>query len=295
MAHKAGFVNIIGRPNAGKSTLMNALVGERLSIINPKAQTTRHRIVGIVNDEEHQVVYSDTPGILDPKYSLQNEMMTAVKGALRDADILVLLIDVDDKNTDFHGVDDILADMDIPLIVGLNKIDLSDQDRLEKWVDFYTERFPKASIIPMSALHGFGVEQLRGRVLELLPESPPYFEKDALTDRPMRFFVSEIIRERILTHYQKEIPYAVQVEVEEYKEEENITRILAVVYVERKSQKGILIGHKGEKLKRVGTEARKQIEKFIDGKVFLEIRVKVDEGWRNKENRLKAYGYKNRS
>ncbi len=295
MSHKAGFVNIIGRPNAGKSTLMNALVGERLSIITPKAQTTRHRIVGITNDEDHQVVYSDTPGILDPKYSLQSEMMAAVKGALRDADILLFLIDVDDKNTDFHGIDDILTDMKIPLIVVLNKIDLSDQSRLEELVDRYGTRFPGSDVIPISALHGFGIDQLKSRVLTLLPESPPYYDKDALTDRPMRFFVSEIIRERILENYQKEIPYSVQVEVDSYKEEGNLVRIRALVFVERKSQKGILIGHKGEKLKRVGTESRIKIEKFIDSKVFLEIRVKVDEGWRSKENRLKAYGYKNRS
>lgn len=294
MAHKAGFVNIIGRPNAGKSTLMNALVGEYISIITPKAQTTRHRIVGITNDEDHQVVYSDTPGILDPKYSLQSEMMAAVKGALRDADILVFLIDVDDQNTDFHGIDDLLTALKIPLIVVLNKIDLSDQGRLEELVEHYGTRFPGSDVIPISALHGFGIDQLKARVLALLPESPPYYDKDALTDRPMRFFVSEIIRERILENYQKEIPYSVQVEVESYKVEGDLVRIRALIFVERKSQKGILIGHKGESLKRVGTQARLRIEKFIGSKVFLELHVKVDEGWRSKENRLKAYGYKNR-
>ena len=293
MAHKAGFVNIIGRPNAGKSTLMNALVGEYISIITPKAQTTRHRIVGITNDENHQVVYSDTPGILDPKYTLQSEMMAAVRGALRDADILVFLIDVKDKSTDFHGIDDILTEMKVPLIVVLNKIDLSDQEHLGDLVEQYGNRFPDADVIPISALHGFGIDQLKSRVMELLPESPPYYEKDALTDRPMRFFVSEIIRERILENYKKEIPYSVQVEVDSYKEENDLVRIRALIFVERKSQKGILIGHKGESLKRVGTEARLKIEKFIGSKVFLELHVKVDEGWRSKENRLKAYGYKN--
>lgn len=292
MTHKAGFVNLIGRANAGKSTLMNQLVGEKISIITPKAQTTRHRIVGIVNEEDYQIVYSDTPGMLEPKYALQANMMTFVKEALQDADILILIIDIADRNMEFYGFDKALTEMDIPMLIALNKVDTSGQESLEAAVARLKEIFPNSEIMPISALHDFGIEHLRNRVLALLPESPPYYDKDALTDKPMRFFVSEIIRECILENYQKEIPYSVQVEIESYKEEENIVRISAVIYVARKSQKGIIIGHKGEMLKKVGTEARLKIEEFISKKVFLETHVKVDEDWRNKDRSLKAYGYK---
>ena len=283
---------MIGRANAGKSTLMNLLVGERISIITPKAQTTRHRIVGIVNEKDYQIVYSDTPGMLEPKYALQANMMTFVKEALQDADILILIIDIADKNMEFYGFNKALTEMDIPMLIALNKVDTSDQEGLEAAVARLKETFPKAEIMPVSALHAFGIEHLKNRILALLPESPPYYEKDALTDKPMRFFVSEIIRESILENYQKEIPYSVQVEIESYKEEENIVRIAAVIYVARKSQKGIIIGHKGEMLKKVGTESRLKIEEFIGKKVFLETHVKVDEDWRNKDRSLKAYGYK---
>jgi GTP-binding protein Era len=292
MTHKAGYVNLIGRPNAGKSTLMNQLVGERLSIITPKAQTTRHRIRGIVNEEAYQIIYSDTPGMLEPKYALQESMMAFVKESLKDADVLLMIIDITDPKLDFLGFQDGINHMDIPLLIALNKIDLSNQKELEKHMERIKVVFPKSEIYPISALHTFGLDMLRNRIIELLPENPPYFDKDALTDRPMRFFASEIIRERILENYQKEIPYSVEVEIETYKEEENLVRIAAVIYVSRKSQKGILIGHKGEKLKKVGTEARKLMEEFIGNKVFLELFVKVDEDWRNKSNRLKAFGYK---
>lgn len=292
MIHKAGFVNLIGRPNAGKSTLMNQLVGEQISIITPKAQTTRHRIVGIVNEEDYQIVYSDTPGMLEPKYALQANMMSFVKEALQDADILILIIDIADRNMDFFGFDKALTEMEIPMLIALNKVDITDQAGIEKAVDRLKITFPNAEIMPVSALHDFGIDHLKNRVLALLPESPPYYEKDALTDKPMRFFASEIIRERILENYQKEIPYSVQVEIEQYKEEEKITRISAVIYVARKSQKGIIIGHQGQKLKKVGTEARLKIEEFIGKKVFLEMHVKVDEDWRNKDKSLKAFGYK---
>lgn len=292
MSHKAGFVNLIGRPNAGKSTLMNQLVGEQMSIITPKAQTTRHRIVGIVNEEDYQIVYSDTPGMLEPKYGLQTNMMTFVKEALKDADILILIIDIADKNMEFFGFDKALTEMDTPMLIALNKVDVADQAGVEAAVDRLKQTFPNAEIMPVSALHNFGIEHLKNRVHALLPESPPYYEKDALTDKPMRFFVSEIIRERILENYQKEIPYSVQVEIEAYKEEENLVRIAAVIYVARKSQKGIIIGHQGQKLKTVGTEARLKMEEFIGKKVFLEMHVKVDEDWRNKDKSLKAYGYK---
>jgi len=271
---------------------MNQLVGEQISIITPKAQTTRHRIVGIVNEEEYQIVYSDTPGMLEPKYALQANMMSFVKEALKDADILLLIIDIADKNMEFFGFDKALTEMDTPMLIALNKVDVSDQNGVESAVERLKKTFPNAEIMPVSALHAFGIEHLKNRVLALLPESPPYYDKDALTDKPMRFFVSEIIRERILENYQKEIPYSVQVEIEAYKEEENIVRVSAVIYVARKSQKGIIIGHQGQKLKTVGTEARLKMEEFIGKKVFLEMHVKVDEDWRNKDRSLKAYGYK---
>ncbi len=292
MSHKAGYVNLIGRPNAGKSTLMNQLVGERLSIITPKAQTTRHRIRGIVNEEDFQIVFSDTPGMLEPKYALQESMMTFVKESLKDADVLLMIIDITDPHLTFLGFETGLNAMEIPLLIALNKIDMSNQADLEKTMERVKKVFPRGEVYPVSALHVFGLDLLNKRIRELLPEAPPYFDKDALTDRPMRFFASEIIRERILENYQKEIPYSVEVEIETYKEEEKLVRIAAVIYVSRKSQKGILIGHKGERLKKVGTEARKLMEEFIGNKVFLELFVKVDEDWRNKSNRLKAFGYK---
>ncbi len=292
MAHKAGFVNLIGRPNAGKSTLMNQLVGERISIITPKAQTTRHRIVGIVNEPDYQIVYSDTPGMLEPKYGLQSSMMSFVKEAMKDADVMLLIIDVFDKNFEFFGFDRALEHLDIPFLIAINKVDAADEERVRTTRESLAAHFPKAELFEISALERLGVDSLNARILELLPEAPPYYDKDALTDKPMRFFASEIIRERILENYQKEIPYSVEVEIESYKEEPNITRISAVIYVARKTQKGIIIGHKGSKLKKVGTEARELLEKFIDQKVFLELYVKVDEDWRNKDRRLKAFGYK---
>jgi GTP-binding protein Era len=292
MAHKAGFVNLIGRPNVGKSTLMNKLVGERLSIINKKAQTTRHRILGIVNDDDYQIVYSDTPGILEPKYELQSRMMAFVKDALKDADILVLIVDAKDKKADYFNFQKAIQGVKAPLFIALNKIDLISQDELEERIEQLERDHKPKEIFPISALNDFGIDQLQRKIVEYLPENPPYFDKDALTDRNMRFFVSEIIRERILENYQKEIPYSVQVEVESYKDEEKIVRISAVIYVERKTQKGIIIGHRGAAIKKVGIESRKRIEEFIDKQVFLEMYVKVDEDWRTKERRLKAFGYK---
>lgn len=292
MAHQAGFVNLIGRPNVGKSTLMNKLVGERLSIINKKAQTTRHRILGIVNGGDYQIVYSDTPGILDPKYELQSRMMSFVKDALKDADILVLIVDAKDKKADYFEFQKAIRGIKAPLFVVINKIDLINQEELNERIESLENEYKPAEIFPVSALNDFGVEQLERKIIEYLPQNAPYFDKDALTDRNMRFFVSEIIRERILANYQKEIPYSVEVEVESYKEDAKLVRISAVIYVERRTQKGIIIGHQGSALKKVGTEARKLIEEFIDRKVFLELFVKVDEDWRTKDRRLKAFGYK---
>ncbi len=292
MSHKAGFVNIVGNPNVGKSTLMNALVGERISIITSKAQTTRHRIMGIVNGEDFQIVYSDTPGVLKPNYKLQESMLGFSQSALTDADVLLYVTDVLDsaeKNAFFL---DKVKKMDhVNTILIINKIDLIDQKRLEELVDFWQKELPNAEIFPISAANKFGINQLFERIKALLPDSPPFFDKDALTDRPERFFVNEIIREKILLNYDKEIPYAVEVMVEEFKEEEDIIRISAVVFCERESQKGIIIGKQGAALRKVGTEARKDIEAFFEKKVFLQLYVKVEKDWRNRERKLRNFGY----
>ena len=290
--HKAGFVNIVGNPNVGKSTLMNDLVGERVSIITSKAQTTRHRITGIVNTPDYQIVFSDTPGVLKPKYRLQESMREFSEGALTDADILLYVTDVVEdpvKNADFL---ERVRKETIPVLLVINKIDLlKDQTELTELVDKWKEWLPQAEVFPTSAKERFNVDNLMRRIVELLPDSPPYFGKDALTDKPARFFVTEIIREKILLNYDKEIPYSAEVIVEKFEEKEKSIHIMAVIYVERDSQKGILIGKGGSMLKRVGTEARKDIEKFFDKRVFLELFVKVEENWRNRENKLKAFGY----
>ncbi|MDE7381775.1 MAG: GTPase Era [Muribaculaceae bacterium] len=290
--HKAGFVNIVGNPNVGKSTLMNDLVGERISIITNKAQTTRHRIMGIVNTPELQIVYSDTPGVLKPKYKLQESMLEFSEGALTDADILLYVTDVvedPEKNKEFL---DRVAKETIPVLLVINKIDLlKGNDELDNLIAKWHERLPKAEIYPLSAKEHFNVENLKNRITELLPPSPPFFGKDAMTDKPARFFVTEIIREKLLLNYDKEIPYSAEVLVEKFEEKDNSIHIMAVVYVERDSQKGIIIGKGGEKIKRVGIEARKDIEKFFDKSVYLELFVKVEKDWRNRENKLKAFGY----
>lgn len=290
--HRSGFVNIVGNPNVGKSTLMNRLVGEKISIITAKAQTTRHRIIGIVNKPAYQIVYSDTPGVLRPNYKLQEQMLNFSLSALEDADVLLYVTDVVekiDKNDEFLSK---VQQLDMPVLLLINKIDQTNQDTLETMVDQWKALLPKAEIFPISALNNFAIEMLQKRILELLPESPPYFEKDALTDKPARFFVAEIIREKALLLYQKEIPYSIEVGVEEFKEEQDIIRIRAIVLVERDTQKGIVIGHKGESLKRLGTMARKDIERFFEKKIFLQLYVKVEKDWRNRDNLLKTFGYK---
>lgn len=291
MTHKAGFVNIVGNPNVGKSTLSNELVGERLSIITSKAQTTRHRIFGIVNKPEYQIVFSDTPGVLKPNYKLQESMLRFSKSALTDADIILYVTDTfekPDKHDDFLGA---VQKTKIPVLLVINKIDLVDQNKLDEIVDFWKELLPNAEVFPMSALHKFNTQNLYNRIIELLPDSPPFFDKEALTDKPERFFVTEIIREKILLQYKKEIPYSVEVEVEEFNEGPDKVDIRAVIYVARDSQKGIIIGHKGVKLKWVGIEARKDIEAFLKKKVMLTTYVKVAKDWRNKENFLRGHGY----
>lgn len=291
MQHKAGFVNIVGNPNVGKSTLMNQLVGEQISIATFKAQTTRHRIMGIVNTPEAQVVFSDTPGVLKPNYKMQEMMLAFSESALADADILLYVTDVREtptKNMDFLEK---VSKMEIPVILLINKIDESEQNQLGDLVETWHKLLPKAEILPISAKNKFGTEILMKRILELLPESPAYFDKDQLTDKPAKFFVSEIIREKILRYYDKEIPYSVEVAVERFKEDERLIRINAVIYVERDSQKGIIIGHQGQALKKVSAEARKSLEQFFGKKIFLKTYVKVDKDWRSSKRELRLFGY----
>jgi GTP-binding protein Era len=291
MNHKSGFVNILGNPNVGKSTIMNALVGEKLSIITPKAQTTRHRIMGIVNGEDFQIVYSDTPGILKPQYQLQESMMSFVNIALTDADMILYITDVREKNAFESEYIDRIKDSGIPVIIAVNKIDLTNQEDLEIVVESWHKAFPGSPVIPLSALKNFNLQALLNAILEKLPESPPYFPKDQLTDKFERFFASEIIREKILTNYKKEIPYSVEIEIESFEDSKDLLKIRALIHVARESQKGIIIGHKGAMLKRVGTEARHDLEDFFQKKVFLEVYVKVTKDWRDKPFLLKKFGY----
>ena len=289
--HKAGFVNIVGNPNVGKSTLMNLLVGERISIATFKAQTTRHRIMGILNTDDAQIVFSDTPGVLKPNYKLQEAMLRFSRSALRDADVLLYVTDVvesPEKNSYF--IEEVRK-LDVPILVLINKIDLTNQAELVKKVELWHEIIPEAEILPISATAKFNVDVVMKRVMELLPESPPYFEKDALTDKPARFFVTEIIREKILLHYDKEIPYVCEAVVEQFKEDDGKIYIKALIYVERDSQKGIIIGHEGSALKRVATDARRELEKFFGKRIFLEIYVRVDKDWRNSDRQLRRFGY----
>ena len=291
MIHKAGFVNIIGNPNVGKSTLMNALVGEKLSIITPKAQTTRHRILGIVNDENHQIVFSDTPGIIKPAYELQSSMMDFVKSAFEDADILIYMVEVGEKELKNEAFFNRIIHSEIPIILLLNKIDKSSQEQVEEKIEYWKNKVPNADVFVISALEGFNVSAVFEKIKMLLPEGPAFYPKDQLTDKPERFFVNEKIREKILTHYKKEIPYSVEVETESFIEEENIVKIRSIIMVERDTQKGIIIGHKGTAIKRVGAEARKDLEKFFEKKVFIELYVKVNKNWRSDKNQLKRFGY----
>ena len=293
MEHKSGFVNIIGNPNVGKSTLMNAMVGERLSIITPKAQTTRHRIFGILNEPEYQIVFSDTPGVIQPAYKMQEHMMKFVSDAFEDADVFLYLVEPGDRALKDEGFFQKLATTSVPVLLIVNKIDTTTQEALEEEVGYWQTSLSNAEIIPISALEGANTDYLLSRLKELVPVSPPYFDKDALTDKTERFFVSEIIREQILLNYKKEIPYSGEVDVEEFKEEEDIIRMRCIIYVARDSQKGILIGHKGSRLKAVGIGARKQLEAFFAKKVHVETFVKVKKNWRDNDLQLKRFGYKN--
>lgn len=288
---KSGFVNIVGNPNVGKSTLMNLLVGERISIATFKAQTTRHRILGILNTEDAQIVFSDTPGVLRPNYKMQEAMLTFSESALQDADVLLYMTDVVENPTKHSDFLDKVEKLTVPVLVLINKIDMSDQGTVEKLVETWHEKLPRAEIVPISARAKFNIEPLMRRIRELLPDAPPYFECDALTDKPARFFVTEIIREKILLYYDKEVPYSVEVAVESFKEKKTSIHIHATIYVERESQKGIIIGHRGVALKKVATEARRSLETFFQKSIYLEIFVKVDKDWRNNERRLSAYGY----
>lgn len=289
--HKSGFVNIIGNPNVGKSTLMNAFVGEKLSIITSKAQTTRHRIFGIVSGDDFQVVFSDTPGIIKPSYALQASMMDFVKSAFEDADILIYMVEIGEKELKDEVFFNRINKLEVPVLLLINKVDTSDQNILEEQVAYWKEKVPRAEIFPISALRNFQTEVVFNRIIELLPESPAFFPKDQLTDKPERFFVNEIIREKILLHYKKEIPYSVEVETESFADSETIIHIRSVIMVERESQKGIIIGHKGEALKRVGVEARADLEKFFGKQIHLELFVKVNKDWRSNARQLRRFGY----
>ncbi|MCH1485587.1 MAG: GTPase Era [Flavobacteriaceae bacterium] len=291
--HKSGFINIIGNPNVGKSTLMNCFMGEKFSIITSKAQTTRHRILGIVNGEDFQLVFSDTPGILKPSYELQDSMMDFVKNALEDADIIIYMLEIGETSIKNNQVHKKILNANVPTFILLNKIDLSDQKNLEDQVILWKELYPKANVYPISALNNFNIDIVLKHLIELIPQSPPYFPKDQLTDKPERFFVNEILREKILLYYNKEIPYSVEVVTEDFKEEENIIKIKSVIFVERDSQKGIIIGHKGSALKKIGTKARQGLEVFFGKKIYIELQVKVSKNWRSNANLLKKFGYRN--
>jgi GTP-binding protein Era len=291
MAHKSGFVNIVGSPNVGKSTLMNQLVGEKLSIVTSKAQTTRHRILGIVNDEDYQIVFSDTPGVVNAAYKLHETMMDYVNTSIKDADVLLFITDTKENEMNHKETLEKIKRLQVPVLCIINKIDLSNQEELTSRVVYWQEQLPNALIFPVSALHGFSIDQVWNRILDLIPESPPYYDKDAISDRPMRFFVSEIIREKIFLYTEKEVPYSCQVEIEEYIEEGLMVKIRALIIVERDSQKGIIIGKGGEMLQRIGKTAREEIEKFTGAKVYLENFVKVDKDWRSTDAKLKKYGY----
>ena len=291
MAHKAGFVNIIGNPNVGKSTLMNALIGQKLSIVTNKAQTTRHRILGILNEKEYQIVFSDTPGIIDPEYKLQENMMNTVHSAFQDADVLIYMIEVGEKGMKDSKLFERLKQTSTPVLMLLNKIDLAEQDFVAQEIERWSKEVPNAELLPISALNNFNLDLIKSKIVSLIPVSPPYYDKEAITDKSERFFIEEIIREKILKHYKKEVPYSVEIEVEEFFEEEHIIKIRAIIYVMRESQKGIIIGHKGMGLKRIGSESRKDIEKMLEKKVFLETPVKVKKNWRNDNRQLKRFGY----
>lgn len=290
--HKSGFVNIVGKPNAGKSTLLNQLMGEKLAIVTRKAQTTRHRIFGIYNEDDLQIVFSDTPGVLDPKYGLQEKMMDFVKESLQDADVFLFIVDAADKAEPSEFLIEKLNKIPVPVLLIINKIDLTDQQGMEKLVEFWHQKIPKAEILPISALNAYNTEYILPKLKSLLPENPPYYDKDQFTDKSERFFVNEEIREKILLNYDKEIPYSVEVVTELFKEKEGIIFIDSIIYVERETQKGILIGHKGESIKKVGTEARLQLEKFFGKKIHLNLFVKVKKDWRKNERDLKSFGYR---
>ena len=291
MKHKSGFVNIIGNPNVGKSTLMNSLIGQDLSIITSKAQTTRHRIKGILSNENYQIVFSDTPGVIKPAYKLQESMMQYVKSAFQDADVIMYVVEIGEKGLKDNDIFEKIQQLKIPLIILLNKIDLVSQEKVLEEIENWTSKFSTAKVLPISALNGFNINEVIELILEVLPESPAYYSKDDVTDKSERFFIQEIIREKILKHYKKEVPYSVEISVEEFFEEDEIIKIRAIIYVLRESQKGIIIGHKGLGLKRIGTESRKDIEKMLGKKVFLKTPIKVKKDWRDNSNQLKKFGY----